>query len=101
MVNNAIKNTKKRGSITMGYKALEDGRLNFLCEGYRTGDSRGAAAKPLFNRFVKVNDYVEGIGLGLAICKGLVTKMGGSICVESQLGEGSTFFSFILPSREE
>lgn len=54
----------------------------------------------LFNRFVKVNDYVEGIGLGLAICKGLVTKMGGSIRVESQLGEGSTF-SFILPSREE
>ena len=28
LVNNAIKNTKK-GSITMGYKALEDGRLNF------------------------------------------------------------------------
>ena len=98
LVNNAIKNTKK-GSITMGYKALEDGRLNF----YVKDTGQGIAEEQLqnlFNRFVKVNDYVEGIGLGLAICKGLVTKMGGSIRVESQLGEGSTF-SFILPSREE
>ena len=98
LVNNAIKNTKK-GSITMGYKALEDDRLNF----YVKDTGQGIAEEQLqnlFNRFVKVNDYVEGIGLGLAICKGLVTKMGGSIRVESQLGEGSTF-SFILPSREE
>ena len=98
LVNNAIKNTKK-GSITMGYKALEDGRLNF----YVKDTGQGIAEEQLqnlFNRFVKVNDYVEGIGLGLAICKGLVTKMGGSIRVESQPGECSTF-SFILPSREE
>ena len=96
LVNNAIKNTKK-GSITMGYKSLGDGKLNFYVKDTGQGIAE-AQLQNLFNRFVKVNDYVEGIGLGLAICKGLVTKMGGTIQVESKLGEGSTF-SFILPSH--
>lgn len=96
LVNNAIKNTKK-GSITIGYKPLEDNRIYF----YVKDTGRGIAEEQLhdlFDRFVKINDYVEGIGLGLAICKSLVTKMGGTIFVESQLDKGSTF-SFILPSH--
>lgn len=97
LINNAIKNTKK-GSITMGYKALEDGRLKFYVKDTGLGIAEDKL-QSLFNRFVKINDYVEGIGLGLAICNGLVTKMGGSIHVESKLGEGSTF-SFILPSHD-
>ena len=97
LVNNAIKNTKK-GSITMGYKALEDGLLKFYVKDTGLGIPEDKLEN-LFKRFVKVNDYIEGIGLGLAICNGLVTKMGGSIHVESKLGEGSTF-SFILPSHD-
>lgn len=96
LVNNAIKNTKK-GSITIGYKPLEDNKIYF----YVKDTGRGIAEEQLhdlFDRFVKINDYVEGIGLGLAICKSLVTKMGGTIFVESQLDKGSTF-SFILPSH--
>lgn len=96
LVNNAIKNTKK-GSITIGYKPLEEDRIYF----YVKDTGRGIAEEQLhdlFDRFVKINDYVEGIGLGLAICKSLVTKMGGTIFVESQLDKGSTF-SFILPSH--
>ncbi|MDD4592618.1 MAG: ATP-binding protein, partial [Parabacteroides sp.] len=48
------------------------------------------------SRFVQLKEMDKGVGLGLAICKGLVTQMGGSIRVESVLGKGSTFTA-ILP----
>lgn len=97
LANNAIKNTKE-GSITMGYKHLSDGQLMFYVKDTGVGIAEEKLGT-LFTRFVKLNDYVEGIGLGLAICQGLVAKMGGSMNVESELGVGSTF-SFILPSNE-
>lgn len=54
----------------------------------------------LFEIFTQVDNPTTrqkgGSGLGLAICKQLVEAMGGSIAVESEEGEGSTF-SFILP----
>lgn len=97
LVNNAIKNTKQ-GSITMGFSCLPDGQLRFYVRDTGIGIAE-EQLKGVFDRFVKINDYVEGIGLGLAICKGLVARMGGSIDVTSTLGEGSEF-SFILPSHD-
>ena len=97
LVNNAIKNTKE-GSITMGYTIQPDNQLRFYVRDTGIGIDKDKW-KDVFGRFVKINDYMEGIGLGLAICKGLVVKMGGSIHVTSELGVGSEF-SFILPSHE-
>ena len=55
---------------------------------------------PLFDRFRRTEDAVrsgvEGLGLGLYICKSLVEAHGGQIAVESRLGQGSRF-SFRLP----
>ncbi|MDH6342894.1 signal transduction histidine kinase [Parabacteroides sp. PFB2-12] len=97
LANNAIKHTRK-GSITIGYKSLPDGQLCFYVKDTGLGIPE-EKQKQLFGRFAKVNDYAEGIGLGLAICQGLVTKMGGKLEVDSTEGVGSTF-SFTLPSHD-
>ena len=50
----------------------------------------------IFDRFVKVNSFIQGTGLGLPICKSIIQQLGGEIGVESTPGKGSTFW-FVLP----
>ncbi|MBD2434673.1 MULTISPECIES: response regulator [Fischerella] len=54
----------------------------------------------IFERFQQVDSSDsrnhEGTGLGLAICKSIVQQHGGQIWVDSELGNGSTFY-FTLP----
>jgi PAS domain S-box-containing protein len=58
----------------------------------------------LFDPFVQAANLVtqsaDGVGLGLSIVKNLVQRMGGSICVGSELGKG-TEFAISLPFAEE
>ena len=53
----------------------------------------------LFSKFYRapsVRDHLDGVGLGLSITKNIVEAHNGTIWVESQVGQGSTF-SFTLP----
>lgn len=46
----------------------------------------------VFDRFEKADSFVQGIGIGLSICKSIVEQMGGCIGVESELNAGSKFW---------
>lgn len=91
-VTNAVKFTKQ-GHIKVGYRRQTEG-IYIYCED--TG--RGIPEEKLqdvFKRFVKLNAFVQGTGLGLNICKAIVDKCGGEIGVESALDKGSTFHAYI------
>lgn len=96
LLSNAMKFTEE-GSITLGYRKTEDGSYYF----YVTDTGCGIAPedqKNIFNRFVKLDEYAQGTGLGLALCKSIVKHLDGEIGVISEKGKGSTFW-FVLPSR--
>ena len=55
----------------------------------------------VFQKFYRVSkDKREGIGLGLAICKGIVEAHGGRIWVEDPPGHSGCIFSFSIPKGE-
>lgn len=89
-INNALKFTSQ-GTITLGYELLPNHELKL----YVRDTGQGIAEekqKVIFDRFVKLNTFVQGTGLGLSICKSLVKQMGGQIGVNSKEGEGSCFW---------
>lgn len=90
MMQNAVKFTAK-GKITVGYDYLDE---DDVCIWIRdTGKGIPAEEQErIFDRFVKLDDFVPGMGLGLSAAKSYVDSLGGVIGVESRLGEGSTFW---------
>ncbi len=52
-----------------------------------------------FQRFVSENNMVEGTGIGLALTKKLIEEMGGTIGLNSKVGQGSAFW-FELPRAQ-
>lgn len=95
-LSNAIKNTKE-GSITLGMRVEGEWVKCYVRD---TGCGIPADKLPkIFTHFEKVNEFVQGTGLGLPICKSIIDHLGGSIEVESEFGKGSTF-SFYLPYYE-
>ena len=93
LLSNAAKFTPK-GEIHFGYREKED-----FVEFYVKDSGIGIPAERVatfFQRFGKINDFVQGTGLGLTLCRMLVEKMGGRIWLRSQEGKGSRFY-FTLP----
>jgi signal transduction histidine kinase/DNA-binding NarL/FixJ family response regulator len=100
LLSNAIKYTPRGGTITI--RGRRDGRQ--IIVGVRD-EGIGIPEEDLeriFERFYRVDNEVTwrigGVGLGLALCRGIIAAHGGHIWAESQLAEGSTFY-FTLPVR--
>ena len=93
LLSNATKFTPK-GEIHFGYREKED-FVEFYVKDSGIGIPAARIAT-IFRRFGKVDDFVQGTGLGLTLCRMLVEKMGGRIWLRSQEGQGSRFY-FTLP----
>jgi signal transduction histidine kinase len=98
LVDNAIKYSPNGGPVAVRIMAI-DGALTIGVSDYGVGVTAEQAER-LFERFYRVDSALHrttrGVGLGLFICRSLVEAHGGRIWVESQPGQGSTFW-FTLP----
>ncbi|MCI9463997.1 MAG: response regulator [Lachnospiraceae bacterium] len=103
LVDNAIKFTNEGGVIINVHARKENYGIN-LCVSVRdTGiGMEDVSLEKLFTSFSQVdtrrNRQEGGVGLGLAISKELVQKMGGTITVRSYPGKGS-IFRFVVPQK--
>ena len=93
LLSNAVKFTEPGGTITLSSEAVGN------CIAIKVADT-GPGISPeklerIFEAFVqaerRLNQPVQGVGLGLAISQDLARGMGGSVSVDSVVGKGSTF----------
>ncbi len=100
LINNASKFTHE-GYIRFGY-TLKEKELEFFVEDSGIGIDPALHQK-IFERFSKADKDMgrlyDGVGLGLAICKGNVDLLGGKIRVKSELQKGSSFY-FTIPYQQ-
>ncbi|MBN2813733.1 MAG: response regulator [Bacteroidales bacterium] len=100
LITNSIRFTEK-GSVEIGYKPITEQRIEFFVRDTGAGLSR-ELQKRIFNKVSEDEPgpgRSESTGLGLSIARNLIRLMGGKIWVESELGQGSTFY-FTIPYEE-
>ena len=88
-VTNALKFTSE-GSIVIDYR-INGNEVRFSVQDTGMGIEQ-EKQEAIFTRFVKLNNFIAGTGLGLPICQSIVTQLGGKIGVESEPGKGSCFW---------
>jgi signal transduction histidine kinase len=93
LIGNAIKYTPNGGAIDL---SLEEENDFVTIKVHDSGYGIPASDLPhIFERFYRVrnngHDDIEGNGLGLAIVKSIIEQHGGSVSVESEVGNGSCF----------
>ncbi len=98
LVANAINYTRAGGKVDVSFKITPNEVITIVSD---TGIGIPKDAIPhLFNKFFRVSSTMQhaakGTGLGLYIAKSIITRLGGKIWVESEMGKGSKFY-FTLP----
>jgi len=102
LLGNAIKFTKQGGVIITTQDKSKENHIVVSIKDTGKGIAEKDLSK-LFQKFQQIESVETneegGTGLGLVICKEIISRHGGKIWVESKPGEGSTF-KFILPLQE-
>lgn len=94
LLSNAIKYNRPDGTVTLDCAPQTSGALRITVRD--TGEGLAAAQiaqlfQP-FNRLGRNSSVIEGTGIGLVVCKRLVGLMGGTMGVDSVVGQGSAFW---------
>lgn len=89
-VSNAVKFTTE-GEIEIGCKQLSPTKVRVYVRDTGVGISPEDRER-IFDRFVKLDHFTDGTGLGLSVCRTYAQAIGGTIGVDSELGKGSTFW---------
>ena len=93
LLENAVKFTEQ-GQITLTLKQ-DKTHFHFTVEDTGCGIPQDKI-DIIFDRFTKVNEFKEGLGLGLAYCRETAVKLGGSLTLNKTSDEG-TAFTLSLP----
>jgi PAS domain S-box-containing protein len=101
LLSNAVKYNRDGGTIAVDCVAVGPARvrLSVADTGYGIAAENLARVFRPFDRIGAESGGVEGTGIGLALSKGLVVAMGGTIGLESTVDAGSTFW-VELPTAE-
>ena len=96
LISNALKHTTT-GSITYGFRVINEMKeIEFFVKDTGSGIAPEFIDN-IFNTYASQDaEQQKGYGLGLALCKIIVEKLGGTISVDSTVNLGSTF-TFLLP----
>ena len=89
LLDNAIKNTTN-GQIVIKADRDDEQMLTLAVEDTGCGIP-AAEAEHIFERFVKLDTFKEGIGLGLPLCRTLADKLGGSVKLDTSYQKGARF----------
>ena len=103
LVDNAIKYTPAPGAVKVGI-TTQDGYLVVWVKDTGIGIAP-ADQRRLFEKFYRIKRRdtitIKGTGLGLAIVKSIAERHSGRVWVESQLGQGSTFYMALPQAQPE
>lgn len=95
---NACKNTQQ-GEIHLHCSKTEHpGRVTFSVTDTGKGIPE-SKAKEIFNRFTKLNQYVQGSGLGLNICQTIAAKLEGDVYLDTSYTTGARFV-FVIDDKQ-
>ena len=98
LLNNALQYTPEGGEISLSVIGRKDGESGYREISFEIRDNgigmSSELQKRLFDNVGRFDDIpgMQGTGLGIAISRKLVAQMGGTISVQSTLGQGTTFF---------
>jgi signal transduction histidine kinase len=96
-ISNAIKYGGRPPRVQLGATVQSNGMVSFWVRDNGPGIAP-EDQRQLFIPFTKLHQVqIEGHGLGLSIVQRIVERLGGEVGIESEVGQGSTFF-FALPA---